>query len=118
MKTNVKSFIILHLILLVYSLGGICSKFASGKTCLSFEFCLFYGLVILNLGIYAILWQQIIKRIPLNVAYANKAVTLVWGMVWGVIFFKESISLSNIIGAAVVLSGVLLMVTGGENKDE
>lgn len=118
MKTNVKSFIILHLILLVYSLGGICSKLASGKTFLSFEFCLFYGLVILNLGIYAILWQQIIKRIPLNVAYANKAVTLVWGMVWGVIFFKESISLSNIIGAAVVLSGVLLMVTGGENKDE
>lgn len=118
MKTNVKSFIILHLILLVYSLGGICSKLAAGKTCLSFEFCLFYGLVILNLGIYAILWQQIIKQIPLNVAYANKAVTLVWGMVWGVIFFKESISLSNIIGAAVVLSGVLLMVTGGENKDE
>lgn len=117
MKTNVKSFILLHLILLLYSMGGICSKTASGKTFLSFEFCLFYGFVILNLGIYAILWQQVIKRVPLNVAYANKAVTLVWGMVWGAVIFKESISLANIIGAVIVLAGVLLMVTGGEKNE-
>ncbi len=72
----------------------------------------------LILGVYAILWQQLIKKIPLNVAYANKAVTLVWGMVWGAVIFKEHISLANIIGAVVVLFGVILMVTGGEKKNE
>ena len=112
-----KPYLILHLILLFYSLGSICSKTASGKDFLSLEFCLFYGFSLLILGAYAILWQQIIKRIPLNIAYANKAVTLVWSMVWGAIIFKEHISIANLIGAAVVLAGVLLMVTGGEKNE-
>lgn len=115
---KIKLYLILHFVLLFYSLGSICSKLASGKQFLSFEFILFYGLAIFILGVYAISWQQIIKKIPLNVAYANKAVTLVWGMIWGMIIFKESISLANIIGSVVVLMGVLLMVTGGEKKDE
>lgn len=113
-----KPYIILHIILLIYSLSGICSKTASGKEFLSFEFCLFYGLVIFIMGVYALLWQQVIKQIPLNVAYANKAITLVWGMTWGAIVFKEQITPTNIIGVAVVLAGVLLVVTGGEKKNE
>lgn len=115
MKT-LKPYLILNLILLFYSLSGICSKTASGKQFLSFEFILFYGLVLFILTVYAILWQQVIKRIPLNIAYANKAVTLVWGMVWGAVVFKEHISFANIIGAVIVLAGVLLMVTGGEKE--
>ncbi len=115
---KIKPYIILNVVLLFYSLSGLFSKTASSKQFLSFEFILFYGLSLFILGVYAILWQQAIKRMPLNVAYANKAVTLVWGMVWGAIFFKEHISLANIIGAAVVLFGVILMVTGGEKKNE
>lgn len=78
---------------------------------------MFYGFSLLILGVYAILWQQVIKKIPLNIAYANKAITLVWGMVWGAVIFKEHISIANLIGAAVVLAGVLLMVTGGEKNE-
>ena len=115
---KLKPFILLHFILFIYSFNGIFSKTAAGKPFLSFEFCLFYGLVIIGLGVYAILWQQVLKVIPLNIAYANKAVTLIWGMVWGALVFGESISVNNIIGAAIVLAGVLLMVTGGEKKDE
>lgn len=113
-----KLFLVLHIILLLYSFGGFFSKLASEKPFLSFDFCLFYGLVLLVMAVYAVLWQQILKYIPLNMAYANKAVTLVWGMVWGAVFFKEHISLSNIIGAVIVLAGVLLMVTGGEKNRE
>lgn len=115
MKT-LKPYLILNLIILFYSLGGICSKTASRKQFLSFEFILFYGLVLFILAVYAVLWQQVIKRIPLNIAYANKAVTLVWGMLWGAVVFKEHISLANIIGAVIVLAGVLLMVAGGEKE--
>ena len=70
------------------------------------------------MAVYALLWQQVLKSIPLNIAYANKAVTLVWGMIWGAVVFKEQITITNIIGAVVVLAGVLLMVTGGEKKNE
>lgn len=115
---KIKPYLILNLILLFYSLGSICSKTASGKQFFSFEYILFYGLSLLTLAVYALMWQQIIKKVPLNIAYANKAITLVWGMVWGAVIFKEHISLSNIIGAVIVLAGVILMVTGGEKKNE
>lgn len=115
--SRIKSYLVLHLILMIYSLSEICSKTASGSPFLSFEFCMFYGLSLIISGVYAILWQQIIKKIPLNIAYANKAVTLMWGMVWGTVFFNEHISIANIIGTAIVMAGVLLMVTGGEKNE-
>lgn len=113
---NIKYYLILNLILFFYSLGGICSKAAAGKSFLSFDFILFYCMTLFILAVYAVLWQQIIKKIPLNVACANKAITLVWGMIWGTVIFKEQVSLSNIIGALIVLAGVLLMVIGGEKE--
>lgn len=115
---KLKPYLLLHLILFIYSFNGIFSKTASKEKFLSFRFCLFYGLVILGLGIYALLWQQVLKSIPLNVAYANKAVTLIWGMVWGATIFNEKNTVTNIIGAVIVLIGVILMVTGGEKQNE
>lgn len=115
---KVKPFIILHLILMMNSIGGVISKLASGQPFLSLNFCLLYGTMILILGVYALLWQQILKQIPLTIAYANKAPAMIWGMLWGVLFFNETISLQNIIGAVIVLAGVILMVTGEDKKHE
>ena len=109
-----KHFMILHILLAVYSLGGICSKLASQHTFLSFWFIFFYGLTILNLGVYAIVWQQIIKRLLLTTAYANKAVTIVWGILWGVLFFQETIKWNMIVGALIVIIGVILVVKSDE----
>ena len=111
-------YILLHVIILIYSLGSICSKMAASKEFLSFEWIVLYGLVILSLGVYAILWQQILKKVQLNIAYASKAVTLIWGSLWGVLIFNETLTLTNIIGGVIVLAGVILMVTGGEKKHE
>lgn len=103
-----KIYILLHLLLMVYSLSGVCSKKAAGTGFLSFEFIIYYGTVIFLLGVYAICWQQIIKRLPLTTAYSNKAITLVWGIIWGVIFFNESVTIGKIVGAAIVIVGVVL----------
>lgn len=111
-------FIVLHLIVFIYSLAGMTSKLASGKDFFSFEWILLYGLIIFILGIYALLWQQILKKIPLNIAYANKAVGVIWGIVWGVVVFGETITVRNIIGALIVIAGVVLMVTGEEKKKD
>lgn len=107
-KSKLKTLLLLHILLLVFSLSGVCSKLASGEPFLSFKFILYYGLVILILGIYAICWQQIIKRLPLTTAYANRAITVVWGIVWGVLFFRESVTIGKIIGALLVVSGVAI----------
>ncbi len=103
-------FLVLQVALLIYSTCSIFNKLASREEFLSPRFILFYGGVILVLGIYAILWQQVIKHMPMTTAYANKGVTVVWGMIFGALIFGESISLRQFIGAAVVIIGVVLYV--------
>lgn len=115
---KIKPYIMLHLLLMLYSFSGIFSKTASGKEFLSFEWCFNYGMVIVIMGVYALLWQQVLKQLPLNVAFSNKAVTLVWGMLWGVLIFKETLTVMNIIGALIVLAGVILMVSDEGEKNE
>ena len=75
-----KTLIALHLLLLVYSLSGIFSKNAAHEPFLSPMFILLYGGMLAILFIYAIGWQQILKRLSLSMAFANKAVTVIWGM--------------------------------------
>ena len=104
--------------LLLYSMGGIFSKLAGQAPFLSMKFFLCYGALILLMGVYALGWQQVIKRMPLTTAFANKAITVVWGIVWGVVFFSESITLGKIAGAVIVMAGVILYVTAdGEVRE-
>ena len=105
-KSKLKVLFALHLMLMVYSMSGICSKMASQQPFLSFKFCLFY----------AIGWQQIIKRLPLTTAFANKAVTVVWGIIWGAVFFHESITVGKVIGAALVIVGVVIYARADEGE--
>ena len=116
-KNNLKIIVLLHVLLLIYSLLGICSKLAAGEGFLSIKFCIYYLIVILNLGIYAICWQQIIKRLPLATAFANKAITVVWGILWGMLFFHEKITVNKIIGAFIIIVGIVLVVTDTEEKN-
>lgn len=108
---NCKTLLLLHLMLMVYSMSGIFSKLAAEQPFLSFRFCLYYGAIIALLGLYAIGWQQIIKRMPLTLAFANKAVTTVWGLVWGLLFFKESVTWGKLAGIALIVAGVVVFST-------
>ena len=66
----------------------------------------FLFLMIANCGIYAIAWQQVIKKFSLSTAYANKSVYLLWSQIWAVAIFHEQLSVQNIIGILIVLFGV------------
>ena len=117
-KNNFKIILLLNILLLVYSMSGILSKKAALTEFLSLEFCLCYGGIIGLLGLYAIGWQQIIKRLPLTTAFANKAITIVWGIVWSVLFFGESITPGKIVGALLVVGGVVLYaIADGKEKE-
>ncbi|MBP5492057.1 MAG: transporter [Clostridiales bacterium] len=110
--------LLLHLLLGVYSLSGVFSKKAAGEAFLSLRFCLFYGGIIFLLGIYAIFWQQIIKRMPLTTAYANKAVTVVWGLLWGIVIFHEGITIKKTIGALIVMAGIVIYSIESAKEEE
>lgn len=114
-KNIIKNIIILQVIIMIYTLSTVAAKFASGQDFLSVNFILFYGLEILILGIYAIAWQQIIKKFDISVAYANKAMSLLWSLVWAIVFFKEQITLGNIIGIIIVIIGTIIV--NGENNE-
>ena len=108
-------FLLLHGLLLIYSLGSLCSKWAAQSEFLSFRFFLFYGLVLLSLAVYALGWQQVLKRLPLVTAYASKAVTVVWSLLWGLLFFGETVTLQKAVGVVVIMAGIVLVVReGGE----
>ena len=108
----------LHVLLGLYALSDVCSKAAAGTEWFSLPFLLFYGAVLVLLGIYALGWQQVIKRMPLTTAYANRAITIIWGMFWGCILFGESITPGKIAGAAIIIAGILLFVLSDRNEED
>ncbi len=103
-------FLMLHAALLLYSTSGLFSKTASSFPFMSPKFLLFYAGMILVLGIYAILWQQIISRLPVTFAYANKAVTVIWGVVLGRLIFGEHVSRMQIAACGIIMLGTVLYV--------
>ena len=117
MNKNTKTILALNVLLMFFSLGGIFSKLASKQPFLSLKFILCYGALLFIMFVYAIGWQQVIKRLPLTMAYANRAVTIVWGIIWGLLFFNEKLNVGKIIGAVIVIAGVLLYVTESEEGE-
>jgi drug/metabolite transporter (DMT)-like permease len=107
-------YLALHVVIALYSLAGVCSKMAAGEQFASFSFFAWYAGVLVILFIYAVVWQQVLRRLTLTTAFANKGVTLVWGMLWGALIFAEHISIWMIMGAAVVFAGIILVVSSDE----
>ena len=103
-RITMKDILILQLIIMIYTFSSICAKLASGQETL-FRLLLFTGLEFLCLAVYAILWQQAIKIFDLSVAYANRAMVLLWSMIWAVLVFHDTITLKNILGVALVIAG-------------
>lgn len=108
MGFKIKNLFALHILLMVYSASGILSKTAASTPFLSIEFCCLYAGILALLGLYAIGWQQILKRMPLTTAFSNKAITIVWGIIWGALFFLEPVTLPKIGGAVLIIVGVVL----------
>ena len=102
-----KTLLVLHGVLLILSLSGVMSKLASGQVFLSPLFIVFYGVMLMILAADALVWQQVIKRLPLTLAYANRAITVVWGIVWGALFFGEAITPFMVVGAVVIICGIV-----------
>ena len=111
-------FIELHIFLVISSAFGMCSKLAAQEEFLSGKFIFYYAVVLCNLGIYAVAWQQLIKKLPLTTAYANKAVGVIWGLIFGKVFFDEVITLQKVVGIIIIIIGIILVVTDKEGYSD
>ncbi len=108
-KDNFITYILMHFGFLIYSCYSLVGKYSSKVELFSLTFFVLYALVVFILFVYAIIWQQVLKSIRLSTAIANKSVTIIWGMFFGRIFFNETITIKNIIGAVIILAGILLL---------
>lgn len=97
--------------LLFYSGSSLCIKFASGYPTLSVGFVLCYGIAVLILMAYAVLWQAVLKRVELSRAYAMKPLTMVISMFWGLVLFQEQITWNMVLGVAIILVGIRMAVS-------
>lgn len=108
-----RNYLQLHLNIFLFSLTGVFSKAASVQFndhgLSSPLLYLFLFLMVLNCGVYALAWQMVIKKFELSVAYANKSVYIIWSQLWALLIFKESLTVTNIIGMLVVFLGVMVV---------
>lgn len=103
--TSIKMLVVIQLAVCLYTLSGIAAKLASDYAFLSLGFILCYGMEIAVLGVYAIVWQQIIKRVDISIAYANRALAIFWSMLWAFLLFEEQITVQNLIGVCLIFIG-------------
>lgn len=123
MKRRIKltDILLLQSAVIVYSLSTVAANLASKYDFLSMGYILFFSLEFLILAAYALIWQQMIKKFQLSVAYANKAMTLMWSMLWNFIIFSQGITPFKVVGVLLVVVGVVIMNTGavkGEGEDD
>ncbi|MEE9455504.1 MAG: hypothetical protein V3V13_14155 [Paracoccaceae bacterium] len=69
-------------------------------------------LFILAISIYAaatILWIFVLRAVPLSIAYSFMGITYMTVPVLSALFLNETLSLRSFIGAALIISGVLVV---------
>lgn len=112
---NYKNIILAIILYLFFSTSSVFMKFASTQNNLFYSL-IYYGLSMLTLAIFALLWQKLLKKYDLSKVYIFKATTIIWGMVFGFLIFKESISVNMIIGSVITIIGIYIIIRGKENE--
>ena len=92
----------------IYACTSICTKMASRQEILSWPYLLWITGSIGVMGLYALLWQQIIARMQLSTAYMFKGTSLVFVLLISALLFGETISVDNIIGSIIIIVGIVL----------
>lgn len=117
-KLNLKDFLIIQAVVAVYTIASVLGKLAavSAEGAGGWGFLFLYGAEVGVLGVYAILWQQVIRKVELSVAYANRAAALLWSLLWAVLLFDEKVTAAQLFGIALVILGTAV-INGGKEAE-
>lgn len=108
MSRKIKNFGMLYSAFFIYSFVSVFAKMAARQN--SFVMTIVYMSVeIILLAIYALIWQQVLKRFPLVVAMSNKGSTIILTLLWSVLVFQEMITVNNVIGGAIIILGICVV---------
>ncbi len=92
----------------VYACSSVFTKMASREAWLSWHWGLWMAGTVGVMGLYAVLWQQALARVPLAVAYMFRGMSLIFVLVLSAWFFGESITARNVWGAVLIVFGIVL----------
>lgn len=93
---------------LLYACVTLFTKYAAQREVLSLAYCIGLAGAVGVMGLYAICWQQILKRIELSTAYMFKGTSLIFVMLLAFAIFGEAITTMNVIGACVIVLGITI----------
>ena len=119
-RLNLVSVLLIQMAVIVYTMSSVCSKMAGQNAgsitlfgitinALSWKGVFWMVGEVFVLFVYAILWQQIIKRFDLSLVYANRAFSIFWSFLWSILLFHESIRPANVIGILLDFFGILIV---------
>lgn len=109
-KINWIQIIKIQAIIFLYSIISILSKIASSFLEKDIWMVMVILLIMLIvLASYAFLWQKLLKKVDLSIAYVNKGMLLFWSMIWSVVIFREEITILNIIGTIIIFVGIMVV---------
>jgi multidrug transporter EmrE-like cation transporter len=96
-------------------LSNVFGKYAATEKVLSIRFLAFYAADLMILFVYSIAWQFILQKFPLSFAYFNKGIVMVWGVMFGIVLFHETINIATLISIALIIVGICVL--GNASKD-
>ena len=107
-------YISLVLVYLFYAGISVIMKYTGLQQPLTIEWCVGFVLLVATLGVYAVAWQQILKRIELGVAYMFKGFSLFFIMVLLAICYDEPITPMKLLATGIIIVGIALYAKSNE----
>lgn len=93
----------------LFSFISVLSKYASTFEFLSLEFFVIYFCILTCFMGYAFVWQKLLKKHSLFKVYSNRALLVVYSLIWGVVIFSEKITMYNVLGIILIISGIIVV---------
>jgi len=102
----------------IFSFVGVMSKLAANSEFLSERFFFFVAIQIFILGIYAVLWQQMLKKFTLVSAMSFRGVVVILSLIWAIVIFRENVTAFNIIGSLLIMVGIYVVSSEDRLSEE
>lgn len=117
-RIRIIQYIALVAINFLYACVGMFTKYASQQDFLSARYVVGVIGTILVMMLYAVIWQQLLKRIDLSLAYMFKGTTIIFTMLFAYWLFGEQITWNNILGAVIIIIGIVFFAYNPKSVSE
>ncbi len=109
-----KNFMKIQIANIIFSLASVVTKFVSvvwqEQGIFNIKFVSGVALYVVLLGIYAVFWQRIMKKIDLSSAYLCKGMVIFWSLLWAYLLLNENITGLNLIGTILIFVGTTVVM--------